>query len=598
MRLTPSMAVAGDLPEGVRLTGLTVDTPATLAPVVTPPDGDPRATYDVIAQNLILRATQTTSTRPDGPPNFAVTIQVMTGSEAARALIANPARRPPSASTLSLEGSLGEANVGLHWTSTPPGGTELESYAVRWQRGSLAFEVGAQSSPGRGSLNDALAIAGRIDARATTAIDLTSPPMLAPFVSETARFEAYMRMQSLQVSPKVTPAGYRALQAPRIAHPAQEVMGRALAGDSAAGVFAYLRTSRPVLQWTASFVRTEQRDAPVFLVAWLTADRDAALQQLNGLRSDAPPATVTSLTPPVMLGDETVAAHSRTPDFYRPGDDLVLYRLGWTHGPLVLTTVMEGQVDEATVVVFANVLEAAYNQSLLAASTASGTADRDCTEVTFQNGEGSIPARLCRPTPSAAPPDVRYPAVLVLHGCGGPPEYRDLAESIVSAGVVSLYVEYLAATPRPPDGFCALPEVDLLPIAPTWLAAIGDAVTFLQAQPDVDPTRIGAAVYSLGATLTLAAATDDPRYRALVVYSGLLFGPLYERVDHLPPTLILHGEAGARIPVAEAYALAGAGRTHELVVYPGGPHTWTAVDRADADARAIAFLHRHLSEQP
>jgi dipeptidyl aminopeptidase/acylaminoacyl peptidase len=81
----------------------------------------------------------------------------------------------------------------------------------------------------------------------------------------------------------------------------------------------------------------------------------------------------------------------------------------------------------------------------------------------------------------------------------------------------------------------------------------------------------------------------------------LLFGPLYERVDHLPPTLILHGEADARIPVAEAYtlsdALAGAGRTHDLVVYPGGPHTWTAVDRTDADARAIAFLHKYLSEE-
>jgi dienelactone hydrolase len=168
--------------------------------------------------------------------------------------------------------------------------------------------------------------------------------------------------------------------------------------------------------------------------------------------------------------------------------------------------------------------------------------------------------------------------------------------------MVSLYVEYLAATPRPPDGFCALSEVDLLPFAPTWLAVIGDAVTFLQAQPDVDPARTGAAVYSLGATLTLAAATEDPRYRALVVYSGLLFGPLYERVDHLPPTLILHREADARIPVAEAYALndalAGAARTHDLVVYPGRPHTWTAVDRADADARAIAFLRRHLFEEP
>jgi hypothetical protein len=63
-RRAPAMAVAGDLPEGVRLTGLTVDTPATLAPMVTSPDGDRRATFDMIAQSLILRTTQTTSTRP------------------------------------------------------------------------------------------------------------------------------------------------------------------------------------------------------------------------------------------------------------------------------------------------------------------------------------------------------------------------------------------------------------------------------------------------------------------------------------------------------------------------------------------------------
>jgi carboxymethylenebutenolidase len=590
LRLAPYVATQADLPEGVRLAGLTVDTPATLAPLSTPPDGDPRALFATIARTLVLRIVQTTTSRPDGPPNFAVTVQLMTDADAARAFVADPARRPPAAEVLDLARPLGESRIAWRVTRPGPAGAPLEDDVVRWQRGQLVFEVAAQGSPGRVSLDDALAVASRIDARATP-LDLTSPPVLTPYVTEAERLEAAPHLQSLEIPSQQVPAGYRLFQPPRIVHPAEDVLGRFLIGDSPQGVFDYLREQRPVLRWSTVYAPTEPRDAPVFLTAWLTADPEAADRQLAGLVGGDPRAEVVHLTPPLIIGDGAVAGRSRTPDYYRPGDDLATYTLGWKHGPLVLQVVMEGQIDEATAVAFAQALEAAYAASAFPVATAAGTG-ADCVPVTFDSGGEVVRAELCRPKGEAD----GLPTVVVLHGCDGPPDFRDVAQAIAAEGFVTLYIDYFSRTPG--VDYCTAADSELLGRAPVWLEEITDGATFLQRQPGVVPERLGLVGHSLGSIAALVAAVADPRYRAVVEYSGLLAPLLRGEADRLPPVLIQHGDADRRIDVAEAHALRdaieAAGGEYELAIYPGGGHSWPGEQGAAALARTIAFLRRHL----
>jgi hypothetical protein len=424
VRLASYAATPADLPPGVRLAGASVDTPATLAPLVAPLDNDPRGVFAGMSRDFRLRIQQTTMSSPDGPPNFAVSIQLMTGTEVARAFLGDPARRPANAETLAVEEPLGEANVAWRWTRTRPDGVPLEDDAVRWQRGPLLFEVAAQGSPGRVSLADALAVATRVDARVVSIPPaLTAPPTFVPYVTEEERLEAFLRLQTLDFAPERVPAGYRPFQATRIAHPASEALTRVLAGGTPADALAALAEARRVLTWSAAFVPIERRDAPVSLVAWLTADDDAAARQLAGLATDPPRAEVTRVPPPLALGDETIAARSRTPDFYGPGDDLVVYRFGWRHGPLVLAVIMEGEAEEATVVAFGRALEQAYAASPFAVDAAAGP-DGGRT-VSFISGGEVVRAELFRPDGDAT----GLPAVVVLHGCDGPPDFRDVAEA-------------------------------------------------------------------------------------------------------------------------------------------------------------------------
>jgi CubicO group peptidase (beta-lactamase class C family) len=179
-------------------------------------------------------------------------------------------------------------------------------------------------------------------------------------VTEAERLEAGIRLQTLTLSPQDVPVGYQLFRPPALVYPAAGVLGRVLAGRDPAGALAPLAVRRPLLQWSAIFAPAERRDAPVFLLASLAADAEAAQRQLAELVAGDPRAEVTHVAPPSFLGEGAVAARSRRPDFYAPGDDLVTYTIGWARGPLVLATVMEGQVEELTVVAFARALDAAF----------------------------------------------------------------------------------------------------------------------------------------------------------------------------------------------------------------------------------------------
>jgi len=132
----------------------------------------------------------------------------------------------------------------------------------------------------------------------------------------------------------------------------------------------------------------------------------------------------------------------------------------------------------------------------------------------------------------------------------------------------------------------------------TWMSTVRDAIAFVEKQPAVDPNRIGIVGISLGAYLGLAVASLDDRVKTVVDFFGGLPEHLARGCTRMPPTLILHGDADTIVPVEEAHALRrvleSCDAPHEVKIYSGETHFFSAFAGLDAARRTVAFLSRHL----
>jgi dipeptidyl aminopeptidase/acylaminoacyl peptidase len=158
-----------------------------------------------------------------------------------------------------------------------------------------------------------------------------------------------------------------------------------------------------------------------------------------------------------------------------------------------------------------------------------------------------------------------------------------------------------------------------------------DGVDYLIDQKIADPNRLGIAGWSNGGFMTEYAITRSTRFKAAVAEAGhsdffSLYGNSYLRdglrrtsqhspyVDrrwydeHSPitliknchtPTLLLHGQLDAGVPVGQAYelfnGLRDAGVETELVVYPREGHSIQEYShRLDLQKRMLAWFDKHL----
>jgi carboxymethylenebutenolidase len=132
-----------------------------------------------------------------------------------------------------------------------------------------------------------------------------------------------------------------------------------------------------------------------------------------------------------------------------------------------------------------------------------------------------------------------------------------------------------------------------------WAETAAEAITELGKQPGVDPKRIGVVGVSLGASLGNSLATQDSRIAAVVDCFGTLPPFVEQHASRFAPTLILHGEDDAVVPVREATQLEAALKAHhipyEIKLYPGQGHGFTGAALTDAEQRTVAFLTRYLS---
>lgn len=217
-----------------------------------------------------------------------------------------------------------------------------------------------------------------------------------------------------------------------------------------------------------------------------------------------------------------------------------------------------------------------------------------CSDLTYDSQGAAVRATYCLPGGDARD----LPAVVILPGCGGPPEFSEVGPALAGEGFATLYIDYFTQAGPPGGPMCQAGGPAQRAAFRTWLQSIGDGVTWLSGQPRVSPDRIGIFGYSLGAAVAMHAASWDPRYKAVVFLSGLLIEFLPPRPAALPPIAIFHGDADDAVPVAQAYQLrdmvAAEGRPHEFVVYPGNGHGWPGANWLDVYRRTVAFFRANL----
>jgi carboxymethylenebutenolidase len=189
-----------------------------------------------------------------------------------------------------------------------------------------------------------------------------------------------------------------------------------------------------------------------------------------------------------------------------------------------------------------------------------------------------------------SPADERqHPAVLLVHGAGGPLTGLDpYAEKAAQFGVNVFVVHYFEKT-----GHTWVADATIQRYFLEWLETLRAAVDYVAKHPRVDG-RIGMLGFSLGSYLSLGLATQDKRIAGVAE----LFGGFPER-EHfdpakLPPVLILHGKDDPRVPVTEALRLEQLCKRHnipyDIKLYRGQGHSLKGLAQMDAVRRIVAFF--------
>lgn len=195
-----------------------------------------------------------------------------------------------------------------------------------------------------------------------------------------------------------------------------------------------------------------------------------------------------------------------------------------------------------------------------------------------------------------ARPDMpgRYPAVVVLHGCGGFGTSEPVvADVLKSYGYVALALDSLGGV-----NACAPGSLGSVAEAFDAYAALG----WLARQGFVDPDRVALLGFSMGGIATLDSVETGPgtiekteprHFRAAIAYYPAC---RYRAGVMTVPTLILVGDTDDWTLASYCRDMMarrdGKGAPVKLVVYPGATHAF------NVPARARIYLGHHLAYDP
>jgi dienelactone hydrolase len=225
---------------------------------------------------------------------------------------------------------------------------------------------------------------------------------------------------------------------------------------------------------------------------------------------------------------------------------------------------------------------------------------KDPDTISFQSSAAHIGGGALNLTGRLKKPDGGgpFPAVILLHGCGGISPKRDhrWAERLSDWGYVTLQVD--SFRPRGLSSVCTYSGGDAIDILRKRVTDAYDAKQYLAGLPFVDPSRIAVMGWSHGGATTLQTLylkTDDP-FRAAIAYY-----PSCRRIltGLNSPLLILIGEADDWTPSSRCVEMLPkeqAASEVTLKVYPGAYHGFDILD-ANANVRGSTGMH-HLQYHP
>jgi carboxymethylenebutenolidase len=234
--------------------------------------------------------------------------------------------------------------------------------------------------------------------------------------------------------------------------------------------------------------------------------------------------------------------------------------------------------------------------------------DIHALEVRLTSEDGAEPlAYFAEPEGYSDGQVVILPDVRGLHGF-----YRELCERFAESGVRALALDYFSRTAESDtrdDSFDYAPHVGAM-TPETFEMDLRAAAAYLrQGEQSAMPTfTVG---FCMGGSLSFYAATLGLQFTGVVgFYAGLTRtrGAVTPAVDFgeriASPLLGLFGGADEGIPVEDIdrfdEALDRAGVLHELVIYPGAPHSFfdrKAGEFAEASADAWRKVQTFIAEQ-
>jgi carboxymethylenebutenolidase len=231
-----------------------------------------------------------------------------------------------------------------------------------------------------------------------------------------------------------------------------------------------------------------------------------------------------------------------------------------------------------------------------------GAAPIDGRSVVFETKQRPLTAELF-----SARGDGKRPAVVILHGVGGfdafPAFYRRYAAALAGVGIDAYVLSYydasdaVATKSKIADERRAVFNQRIR----SWTSSVSEVVGLILADAN-SAGRVGVLGFSQGGFLATAAAAQDKRISALMVFYGANRNLPQDEITHLPPLLELHGDADRVVPLAEGRALVdlarGLGQPAEMIVYPGAGHGFDGADAVDAQRRTLAFFAQRLLKAP
>jgi carboxymethylenebutenolidase len=214
----------------------------------------------------------------------------------------------------------------------------------------------------------------------------------------------------------------------------------------------------------------------------------------------------------------------------------------------------------------------------------------------------------------------RYPAVVVIQEIWGVNSHiQSVTDRLPSQGYVGLAPALFHREGRMALGLYEEMESALARLGrctdANIIADVKAAVAYLQAQPFVDPQRIGIVGFCFGGRVSYQSACNVPDLKSAVVYYGGRIlqplggpgpAPVEQTANITAPVLGLFGEEDSNPSPADVATIEAAlkthGKTYEVHMYPGCGHGFHCDGRAsyrheaakDAWAKTIAWFDKYL----